>query len=111
MHVRFAHARRSDLDELGARAQRLDGGAAAVAHRRPQAAHELRDDRGEHTLVGHASLDAFGDEFLRRILALAVLEVAVSRALLHGAERAHPAIALVRAALIELGLARRLLGT
>ena len=38
------------------------------------------------------------------------LEVAVGRALLHRADRAHAAIALVRAALEELDLARRLLG-
>ena len=51
-----------------------------------------------------------GTSFSRRVLALGILEVAVGRALLHRAERAHAAVALVRAALVELDLARRLLG-
>src|SRR5690606_12508218 len=39
-----------------------------------------------------------------------VLEVAVGRALLHRAQRAHAAIGLVRAALVQDDFARRLLG-
>src|SRR5262245_15128033 len=43
VHVRFAHARRGDLDELRALAHRLDAVAAHVAHARAQAAHPLVD--------------------------------------------------------------------
>ena len=51
-----------------------------------------------------------GTSFSARDRSSAILEVAVGAALLHGAERAHAAIALVRAALVELDLAGRLLG-
>ena len=110
VHVRLADAGRRDLDELGARAQLLDRRAAAVAHRRAQAAHQLMDHRGQHALVRHAALDALRHELLGGALAFGILEIAVRAAFLHRAERAHAAIALVRAALVELDLARRLLG-
>ena len=87
--------------------------APGVAHRRAQSAHQLVDHVHERALVRHAALDAFGHELLRggdRILGLEILEVAVRAALLHRAERAHAAVALVRAALVELDLAGRLVG-
>src|SRR5262249_53891935 len=108
--MRLAHAGCGDLDELRAGAQRVDRGAAAVAHGGAHAAHELLDDRGERPLVRHPAFDTFGHEFLRRVLTLGVLEVTIARSLLHRAERTHASIALVRAALIELDLAGRLLG-
>ena len=46
--------------------QLVDGRAAAVAHRRAQAAHQLVDHRRQRALVRHAALDAFGHELLRR---------------------------------------------
>src|SRR6185437_9918564 len=92
VHVRFAHSRGRDLDELGAAAHLVDRRAAAVAHCGPYAAHELVDDRGERALVRHASLDAFGNEFFCRVVAFSVLEITVARALLHRAQRSHPAV-------------------
>src|SRR5512143_1951114 len=64
VNVRLADAGRRDLDEFGARAQLLDGGAAAVAHRRTQAAHQLVNDVDQRTLERNAPLDALGDELL-----------------------------------------------
>src|SRR4029434_8373742 len=61
VHVRLAHAGRRDLDELGARAHIVDRLAAAVAHRRPQAAHQLVDELGQRPLVRDAALDPLGD--------------------------------------------------
>ena len=63
--------------------------------------------RGHRTLIRHAALDALRHQLVG---AFAILEVAVGRALLHRAERAHAAVAFVRTPLIELGLAGRLLG-
>src|SRR5665213_139319 len=91
--MRFAHARAGDLDELGARA-----------------AHQLVDDRRQRPLVGNAALDALGHQLFRGALAFGVLEIAVGAALPHRAQRAHAAVALVRAALVELDVAGRLLG-
>jgi hypothetical protein len=105
--MRLAHARRGDLHELGVRPHLLDGAAAGVAHARAQPAHELQDDRGDRPLVRDAPLDALGHELVG--VHLRVLEIAVARALLHRAERAHAAVGLVRAALEELDLAGRLL--
>src|SRR5690349_10467092 len=99
VHVRFAHARRGDLDELAARSQLVHRGAAAVAHGCAQAAHELMNHRGKRALVRHASLNTFGNELLGRPFAFRVLEVAIRASLLHCAERAHAAIALVGASL------------
>src|SRR5207244_3911860 len=58
--------------------------------------------------VRDAPFDAFRDELGRRHLAL--LEVAVGRALLHGAEAAHPADHLEAPPLEQERLARALLG-
>ena len=67
-------------------------------------------DRDDAALVRHAPFDAFGHELLE--LSADVLKVAIRRAvaLRHRAERAHAAIRLVRPALVQLDLARRLLG-
>src|SRR6185295_2967179 len=75
-----------------------------------QPADELLDDRDDAALVRHATLDAFGHELLE--LFRRVLEIAVGGAvsLRHRADRAHAPIGLVRAALVELDLAGRLLG-
>ena len=89
----------------------LDGGAAAVAHAGAQAAGHLVDDGDHRALVGHAALDAFGHQLVGvRVAGGRFLEVAVGAALLHGADRAHAAVALVAAALVQHDLARRLFG-
>ena len=58
-------------------------------------------------LVGHLALDALGHQLVGRGL---LLEVAVGRAARHRAERAHAAVGLEAAALVEDHLARRLVG-
>ncbi len=91
-------------------AELVDRRATAIAHRRAQAAHQLVDDRRQRALVRNAAFDALRHEPLRRALAFGILEIAVGASLLHRAERTHAAIALVRAALVELRFAGRLLG-
>src|ERR687888_31947 len=108
VHVRFPNAGGGDLDELRASAHLVDGGAAGVAHARAQAAGELLDHPHRAAFVRHPALDALGHELVD--VHVRVLEIAVGRAFLHGAERAHPAIGLVRAALVELELPWRLVG-
>src|SRR5438132_3284452 len=102
--VGFAHPRRRDLDERSPRAHVLDRAATRISHARAQSAHELRDDRGRRLLVRDATLDAFWHKLVG--VHLGVLEVAIARALLHGAERAHAAIGLVGAPLEELDISR-----
>src|SRR5215213_9933154 len=97
MHVRFAHAGGRDLDELALRAQLVDRRAPGVAHARAQAAHELLDHPHRAAFVSDAPFHAFRHQLVD--VHVGVLEVAVRRALLHRAERAHAAIRLVRAAL------------
>src|SRR5205085_12261364 len=59
-------------------------------------------------LVRHAALHALGHELVD--VHVRVLEIAVRGALLHSAERAHAAVGLVGAPLIELDFAGRLVG-
>ncbi len=60
--VAFAEAGAGDANELCLLLQLLDGCAAEIAHAGAQAADELVDHGLERSAVGHASLDAFGDE-------------------------------------------------
>src|SRR4051812_5427647 len=107
--VRFAHAGGGDLDELRLGAHLIDRRAAGVAHARAQPADQLLHHPHRAALVRDAALDAFRHQLVD--VHVGVLEVAVGRALLHRAERAHAAIRLVRAPLVELDVARRLVGT
>ena len=66
------------------------------------------DDAAHRAAVRHAAFDAFRHQLVG---GGGVLEVAVLRPLLHGSQRTHAAVALVRTALVQLGLARRFLGT
>src|SRR6185437_6363801 len=106
VHMRLADAGRRNFDELGARAQGVDRRTAAIPHRGANAAHELVNHRGDRALVRHPPLDTFGHQLFGGALTLRILEIAIARALLHRTQRAHAAIALVRAALEELGLTR-----
>src|SRR5215468_12197652 len=108
VNVALAQPRRRDLDEPSLGVQLGDRGAAEVAHRRAQPADQLVQRLAQRPLVRDAALDALGHELLRR-LDLA-LEVAVLRAVLHRADRAHAAVRLVRSALVQDDLARRLVG-
>src|SRR5690606_37651602 len=98
-------ALRGRADELRVRAKVLDGARARVAHARAETADELVEDRRERAAVRHAPLDALGHELL---VGGAALAVAVLAALPHRAERAHAAIHLVAAALVEHEVAGRL---
>ena len=109
VHVALAQARRGDAHEArAARAAPRAFGAPTVAHARAQAADELVDVDRERAAVRHAALDALGHELL--VVVDLALEVAVLAALRHRAERAHAAVDLVRAALVEDELAGRLVG-
>ena len=98
--VAFDKARAGDADELGLFVQFGDGGAAGVAHAALDAAHQLVDVIRQRAPVGHAALHA-----LRHQLFVALLEVAVAAAVLHGGDGAHAAVALVLAALVDLAFA------
>ncbi len=73
---------------------------------RPSAAARSRTDAA---LVRHAAFDALGHQLLDARLGRPGSSGRRSPGLRHRAERAHAAIRLVRAALVELDLARRLL--
>src|SRR5690606_30442245 len=107
VHVALALAGAGDHHELRLAAHLLDGAAADVAHGGAQAAGELVDDAADRAAVRDAALDAFRHQLVG---VGGVLEVAVLGALLHRAQRAHAAVALVAAALEQLDLARGLLG-
>src|SRR5438477_4914379 len=111
VHVALADPGRGDLHELGLVVHLVDGGAAAIAHGRAQAAGHLEHDGNHRALVRHAPFDALGHELVGvGVGARVVLEVAVGTALLHGADGAHAAVALVAAALEQHDLAGRLFG-
>src|SRR4029079_11468530 len=105
----LAQARSGDADEASV-LQRFDRRRAAVAHRLPDAADDLVDDRPEGPLVGDASLESLRDQ-LRGVLDVA-LEIAVlrERARFHRAERPHPAVLLEPLALDDDHAAPRLVG-
>src|SRR5262249_31652130 len=86
VHVTLAHPGTRDANEHRAGTHLADVATPALAHGGPQATRELMQDSHHATLVGHATLDAFGDELLE--LGGGVLEVTVRRAvtLRHGAK-------------------------
>src|SRR5581483_8683663 len=110
VRVRLAQPGRGDPHEPRA-LHLVDRRGAAVAHRLPQAADELVDDRPKGPLVRDAALDPLGDELVD-VLDVA-LEVAVLRegACAHRAERAHAPVLLEALALDEDHVARRLFGS
>src|SRR5262245_58187105 len=113
MDVRLAEACRRDANELRLALQFRAGGPAAVAHAGAHAAHELMDHRGDAALVGDAALDSFRHQLLAGGDAVEieiVLEVSVAAAAPHRADRSHPAVVLVRAALVKDDLAGALVG-
>src|SRR5919204_2813889 len=105
MGVALAQTRRRDAHELRP-LHLLDRGRAAVAHRLPQPADELVQDRGERPLVRHAPFDPLRHELLD-VLDVA-LEIAVARraAGAHRAERTHASVLLEALALVEDDFAR-----
>src|SRR4051812_22243733 len=107
--VTLAEPRRGNPHELRLGVEVRDRRATEIAHRGAQPADQLVQRLAQRALVRHATLDAFGNQLRRRLDV--GLEVAVLRPFLHRADRSHAAIRLIRAALIQDDLARRLVGT
>jgi len=103
VYVTLTQALAGDADELGVVAQIRDRFGAGVAHAGAQAAHELTDDRGQGAAMRNAAFDAFWNQLF---VGRAALAVAILAALFHGAQRAHAAVLLVAAALVEHELTR-----
>src|SRR3972149_7580520 len=95
--VAFAKSGRRDAHESRF-VQLFEIGGAGIAHAGAQSPHQLQDDGFERPFVGHASFDALRDELVRSGMLLAV---AVGCPGLHDAKRAHAAVGLESAALIE----------
>ncbi len=106
--VAFPEPGARDAAEPGVLLHFRDAAVAGVAHGRAQAPHQLVHDGAERPLVGHAAFDSFGDQL--QIIADVLLEIAVRRAPGHGAQRAHAAIGLVGAPLVQEHLARTFVG-
>src|SRR5256886_10934592 len=105
--MRLAKPRHRYADELRIRAQGRDRGTAHVSHATAQPTHHLEQHVADGALVGDASLDPLGDELSRRELAL--LEVAISAAILHRRKTAHAAHHLESATLEQERFARAFL--
>src|ERR1041385_1681939 len=106
----FAQAGPADAHEPGPCPQLLDRSHATIPHPGPQAPDQLEDGGRQRTLQGHAALDPLRDQ-LRELVGV-VLEVALATTPggRHRRKRAHAAVDLVLAALVEHDLARALLG-
>src|SRR5262245_59731124 len=107
MDVGLVHAGAGDPDIFGLFLELLDRRTARVAHGGAQTADDLMHDRAGGSLVGNLPLDPFRHE-LERVLYV-LLEVPVGGTARHGPQTAHPAIALVRAALEQEHLAGALI--
>src|SRR5512133_3434037 len=111
MDMAFPDAGGRNFHKLGLVLHLFDGGATAVTHAGAQAAGHLVDDGNHGAFVGHTPFDAFGNQLVGvRIAGAGLLKIAVGTALLHGADRAHAAVALVAAALKQNYFAGGLFG-
>ena len=110
VNMRFTPAGRCDFNKAGLVAHLINRTAAAVAHRRTQTAAHLIDDGKNASFVGDHTFDAFRNKLIN-VAVVVVLEVTVGRTFIHGAERTHTAVALVRAALVKNDFARSFVGT
>src|SRR5262249_44840411 len=116
VHVALADAGRRDANELRFFGQLLDRPAATVAHAGAKAADQLVDHRSQAAFVRDTAFDAFGHELVAAVAGGGgwnlefVLEVAIAAAAPHGANRAHAAVLLERAALIQDDFTRALVG-
>ena len=90
------------------RAQVFQTGAAGVAHAGAQSAHQLVNDIDQRSLVRDAAFNSFRHQLVA--IAHALLEIAILGAVLHGPQRTHAPVALVRPALVELDLSGRFVG-
>src|SRR6185295_10003020 len=103
VHVAFPESGYRLTDEGGILLQVGNRLASAIAHSGFQSADELIDDCRQRSLVGHATLDAFRHELLRRTSALTV---SITAASFHGPDRSHPSVDLIRSRLVEHGFSR-----
>src|SRR6266481_10150977 len=87
VRMRFTQPRSRDPNELGFGTQRSDVRYPTIPHSAPQPPDHLIDHVGDRTAIRDTPFDALRDELLQRDLAL--LEVAVGRALLHRGQAAH----------------------
>src|SRR5262245_18911023 len=95
--VALASASGGDPNELGLSLQLRDRGAAAITHAGAKTAYQLVDHGGDAAFMGHAALDAFGNQLVGRAAAFEielVLEVLIAAATAHRANRAHAAVLL-----------------
>ena len=99
---------RCDADETRC-LQCLNILSTAVTHTRANTTYELIYSLRELTLERHATYDTLGYEL--HDINLALLEVAVCRASLHGVDRAHATVCLELTAVVDDSLAGRLLST
>jgi hypothetical protein len=114
VHVPFTNAGAGYTEQLGITLQRRNVAAPGVSHPRAQATHQLVDHRGHAAFVGDTALDTLGHQLVGRFLAVQiefVLKVTVAAAAAHRAERAHPAVFLEAAALIQDDLTRAFIST
>src|SRR5215218_1961926 len=110
--VALAGARRGYPHQARLALERRDRGRAAIPHAGPQSAHELVHHHRDGTLVLHAALDPFGHQLLAAaaLEIELVLEVPIAAAAAHRADRAHAAVLLEAATLVDDHLARALVG-
>ena len=85
-----------DTDELSLLMHIEDGAAAHITHTGTQTTDELEYSIGNRALEGYTTLNAFGNELL-----VILLEVTVLGALSHSTQRAHAAVYLEAASLID----------
>jgi len=98
MDMALLHRRSAYHDEASLGAQLLDIPCSTVTHAGSQAADQLINERRQVALVGHAALDAFGHELAGVV---AALPIAFARPGDHRPDRAHAAIRLEAAALVN----------
>src|SRR6266511_5658488 len=105
MRMALLHRGRAHRDEAAPRAQLLDVPGPTIPHPGTEPADQLIDEPRQRPLVRDTPLDALGHQ----LVALAVpLTVAVLRAGHHGPQRAHAAVRLEAASLVENRLPRAL---
>src|SRR5690606_29688409 len=80
-----------------------------ITHRSAQAPCKLVKNRGYRPFIGDLSLDTFRYEL--QFIAHFSLEITISRTARHGSDRAHAAICLERAALMQIDFAGAFLRT
>src|SRR5206468_7777596 len=107
MDVALRQARIRNPNEPRPLLKLRDGRRAGVSHRRLNAADKLVDDLADGPLEWHLALYAFGHEL--EVILDVLLEVAVCGSTSHCADGAHPTVSLIGPALVQEGLAGRLL--